>query len=162
KRTKIPFSAIIASGNGLHLYYFIDFVYIPKKSQNTSTITNLYESTMNDLVKVFADLGADDGAKSSNNYLRLPNTINVKEKIGVNNIEILELNNYVYNLKDIEILYKNGYADYLNNAEKQIKAKERKEQNKKKTPKKIKTTLSLDRVSDLIKLIDLRNGIVET
>lgn len=162
KRTKIPFSAIIASGNGLHLYYFIDFVYIPKKSQNTSTITNLYESTMNDLVKVFADLGADDGAKSSNNYLRLPNTINVKEKIGVNKVEILELNDYVYTLKDIAILYKNGYADYLNNAEKQIKAKERKEQNKKKTPKKLKTTLSLDRVADLIKLIDLRNGIVET
>lgn len=117
---------------------------------------------MNDLVKVFADLGADDGAKSSNNYLRLPNTINVKEKIGVNKVEILELNDYVYTLKDIAILYKNGYVDYLNNAEKQIKAKERKEQNKKKTPKKLKTTLSLDRVADLIKLIDLRNGIVET
>ncbi|EFU72793.1 hypothetical protein HMPREF9088_2371, partial [Enterococcus italicus DSM 15952] len=117
---------------------------------------------MNDLVKVFADLGADDGAKSSNNYLRLPNTINVKEKIGVNKVKILELNDYVYTLKDIAILYKNGYADYLNNAEKQIKAKERKEQNKKKTPKKLKTTLSLDRVADLIKLIDLRNGIVET
>ncbi|HFP7354144.1 TPA: hypothetical protein ACHKRG_001321 [Enterococcus faecium] len=162
KRTKIPFSAIISSGNGLHLYYFIDFVYIPKRTQNTSTIINLYESTMSDLVKVFADLGADDGAKSSNNYLRLPNTINVKEKIGVNKVEILELNDYVYTLKDIAILYKNGYADYLNNTEKQIKAKERKEQNKKKTPDKLKTTLSLDRVSDLIKLIDLRNGKVET
>lgn len=162
KRTKIPFSAIISSGNGLHLYYFIDFVYIPKKSQNTSTIINLYESTMSDLVKVFADLGADDGAKSSNNYLRLPNTINAKEKRGVKNVKILELNDYVYTLKDIAILYKNGYADYLKNAEKQIKAKEKKEQNKKKTPKNLKTTLSLDRVADLMKLIDLRNGIVET
>lgn len=87
-------SAVVDSGNGLHVYFFIKHINLFNKSVKANNLLKAYKSTMRGLSEAFQDLGADTNAISVSNFLRLPNTLNVKPFTnvygGIKEVKILE------------------------------------------------------------------------
>lgn len=156
-------SAVIDSGNGLHVYFFIRHINLFNKSVKANNLLKAYKSTMRGLSEAFADLGADTNAISVSNFLRLPNTLNVKDSSknygGIKEVKILELNpENVYTFEEISKVYNSKYlSEKANKPEKTTK-----KPHKGFVKKLSDLSLGSDRADDLIKLVKMRKGKVES
>lgn len=153
---KIEPSAIIRSGHGLHVYFFLKHINLFNKTEEMERLKAVYTKTNKNIAKSFEKIGGDSKATAPSNYLRLPNTFNCKEAPEF--IEIIELNEE--NIYDISEIAEHYYPK--NETTKKVVKK-----NRKKTTKNYGTKINLkklnnDRIDDLIKLIQLRNGEVES
>jgi hypothetical protein len=153
---KIEPSAIIRSGHGLHIYFFLKHINLFNKTEEMERLKAVYTKTNKNIAKTFEKIGGDSKATAPSNYLRLPNTYNCK--VAPEFIEIIELNEE--NIYDISEIAEHYYPK--NEATKKVVKK-----NRKKTTKNYGTKIDLkklnnDRIDDLIKLIQLRNGEVES
>lgn len=154
---KIEPSAIIRSGHGLHVYFFLKHINLFNKTEEMERLKAVYTKTNKNIAKSFEKIGGDSKATAPSNYLRLPNTFNCKETPEF--IEIIELNEE--NIYDISEIAEHYYPK--NEVAKKVVKKVRKKTTKKNTGTKIDLKkLNNDRIDDLIKLIQLRNGEVES
>ena len=156
-------SAVVDSGNGLHVYFFIKHINLFTKSVKANNLLKAYKSTMRGLSESFADLGADTNAISESNFLRLPNTLNVKDSNknygGIKEVTILDLQpNNIYTFEEISKVYNSKYlAEKAEKPEKTVK-----KQHKGFVKKLSDLSLGSDRADDLIKLVKMRKGKVES
>lgn len=156
-------SAVVDSGNGLHVYFFIKHINLFSKSIKANNLLKAYKSTMRGLSEAFQDLGADTNAISVSNFLRLPNTLNVKPSNsgygGIKEVTILELNpENIYTFEEISKVYNSKYlSEKANKPEKTVK-----KQHKGFVKKLSDLSLGSDRADDLIKLVKMRKGKVES
>lgn len=156
-------SAVVDSGNGLHVYFFIKHINLFSKSIKANNLLKAYKSTMRGLSEAFQDLGADTNAISVSNFLRLPNTLNVKDSNkgygGIKEVKILELNpENIYTFEEISKVYNSKYlTEKANKPEKTVK-----KQHKGFVKKLSDLSLGSDRADDLIKLVKMRKGKVES
>lgn len=156
-------SAVIDSGNGLHVYFFIRHINLFSKSIKANNLLKAYKSTMRGLSESFTDLGADTNAISESNFLRLPNTLNVKSANknygGIKEVTILDLQpENIYTFEEISKVYNKKYlAEKANKPEKTVK-----KQHKGFVKKLSDLSLGSDRADDLIKLVKMRKGKVES
>lgn len=154
---KIEPSAIIRSGHGLHVYFFLKHINLFNKTKEMERLKAVYTKTNKNIAKTFEKIGGDSKATAPSNYLRLPNTYNCKETPEF--IEIIELNEE--NIYDISEIAEHYYP--RNEVAKKVAKKVRKKTTEKNTGTKIDLKkLNNDRIDDLIKLIQLRNGEVES
>lgn len=149
-------SAIVRSGNGLHVYFFLKHLNLFMDTQKANNLKAVYNTITKNIAKSLEHIGGDSIATAPSNYLRIPNTYNCKSYPKI--VEIIELNeDNIYDLSEVAEHYYSLYA---------VK-------NTKKSTKKAKKTvdykgnldfqkLKTDRVDDLITIINLRNGIVES
>lgn len=153
---KIEPSAIIKSGHGLHVYFFLKHINLFNKTEEMERLKAVYTKTNKNIAKIFEKIGGDSKATAPSNYLRLPNTFNCKETPEF--IEIIELNEEnIYDISEIAEYY---YPK--NEATKKVVKKSRKKTTKNYGTKIDLKKLNNDRIDDLIKLIQLRNGEVES
>ncbi len=156
-------SAVVDSGNGLHVYFFIKHINLFNKSVKANNLLKAYKSTMRGLSEAFQDLGADTNAISISNFLRLPNTLNVKPSTsiygGIREVKILELNaENIYTFEEISKVYNLKYlTEKANKPEKTTK-----KQHKGFVKKLSDLSLGSDRADDLIKLVKMRKGKVDS
>lgn len=153
---KIEPSAIIRSGHGLHVYFFLKHINLFNKTEEMERLKAVYTKTNKNIAKSFEKIGGDSKATAPSNYLRLPNTFNCKEAPEF--IEIIELNEE--NIYDISEIAEHYYPK--NEATKKVVKKSRKKTTKNYGTKSDLKKLNNDRIDDLIKLIQLRNGEVES
>ncbi|EOS8064643.1 hypothetical protein DKK46_RS12215, partial [Enterococcus faecium] len=153
---KIEPSAIIRSGHGLHVYFFLKHINLFNKTEEMERLKAVYTKTNKNIAKSFEKIGGDSKATAPSNYLRLPNTFNCKEAPEF--IEIIELNEE--NIYDISEIAEHYYPK--NEVAKKVVKKSRKKTTKNYGTKIDLKKLNNDRIDDLIKLIQLRNGEVES
>lgn len=153
---KIEPSAIVRSGHGLHVYFFLKHINLFNKTEEMERLKAVYTKTNKNIAKTFEKIGGDSKATAPSNYLRLPNTYNCKEAPEF--IEIIELNEE--NIYDIAEIAEHYYP--RNEVVKKVVKKSRKKTNKNCGTKIDLKKLNNDRIDDLIKLIQLRNGEVES
>ena len=153
---KIEPSAIIRSGHGLHVYFFLKHINLFNKTEEMERLKAVYTKTNKNIAKIFEKIGGDSKATAPSNYLRLPNTFNCKKSPEF--IEIIELNED--NIYDISEIAKHYYPK--NEVTKKTVKESRKKTNKNYGTKIDLKKLNNDRIDDLIKLIQLRNGEVES
>lgn len=156
-------SAVVDSGNGLHVYFFIKHINLFNKSVKANNLLKAYKSTMRGLSEAFQDLGADTNAISVSNFLRLPNTLNVKPFTnvygGIKEVKILELNKEnIYSFEEISKVYNLKYLTEKANKPEKTTKKPHKGFIKKLSD----LNLGSDRADDLIKLVKMRKGIVDS
>ncbi|MFT0132762.1 hypothetical protein ACMHYK_15460 [Candidatus Enterenecus avicola] len=156
-------SAVVDSGNGLHVYFFIRHINLFNKSVKANNLLKAYKSTMRGLSEAFQNLGADTNAISLSNFLRLPNTLNVKPSNGnyggIKEVKILELNKEnIYSFEEISKVYNSKYL-----TEKANKPEKTTKKTHKGFVKKLSDlSLGSDRADDLIKIVKMRKGIVDS
>lgn len=153
---KIEPSAIVRSGHGLHVYFFLKHINLFNKTEEMERLKAVYTKTNKNIAKTFEKIGGDSKATAPSNYLRLPNTYNCKEAPEF--IEIIELNEE--NIYDISEIAEHYYPKH--EVAKKVVKKVRKKTNKNYGTKIDLKKLNNDRIDDLIKLIQLRNGEVES
>ncbi|EKN1417685.1 hypothetical protein PWK28_002684 [Enterococcus faecalis] len=153
---KIEPSAIIRSGHGLHIYFFLKHINLFNKTEEMERLKAVYTKTNKNIAKTFEKIGGDSKATAPSNYLRVPNTYNCKKAPEF--IEIIELNEE--NIYDISEIAEHYYPK--NEATKKVVKKSRKKTTKNYGTKIDLKKLNNDRIDDLIKLIQLRNGEVES
>lgn len=153
---KIEPSAIIRSGHGLHVYFFLKHINLFNKTGEMERLKAVYTKTNKNIAKSFEKIGGDSKATAPSNYLRVPNTYNCKETPEF--IEIIELNEE--NIYDISEIAEHYYPK--SEATKKVVKKVRKKTTKNYGTKIDLKKLNNDRIDDLIKLIQLRNGEVES
>ena len=153
---KIEPSAIVRSGHGLHIYFFLKHINLFNKTEEMERLKAVYTKTNKNIAKMFEKIGGDSKATAPSNYLRLPNTFNCKKSPEF--IEIIELNED--NIYDISEIAKHYYPK--NEVTKKTVKESRKKTNKNYGTKIDLKKLNNDRIDDLIKLIQLRNGEVES
>lgn len=153
---KIEPSAIIRSGHGLHIYFFLKHINLFNKTEEMERLKAVYTKTNKNIAKTFEKIGGDSKATAPSNYLRVPNTFNCKKTPEF--IEIIELNEE--NIYDISEIAEHYYPK--NEATKKVVKKSRKKTTKNYGTKIDLKKLNNDRIDDLIKLIQLRNGEVES
>ena len=153
---KIEPSAIIRSGHGLHIYFFLKHINLFNKTEEMERLKAVYTKTNKNIAKTFEKIGGDSKATAPSNYLRVPNTYNCKKAPEF--IEIIELNEE--NIYDISEIAEHYYPK--NETTKKVVKKSRKKTTKNYGTKIDLKKLNNDRIDDLIKLIQLRNGEVES
>lgn len=148
-------SAIVRSGNGLHIYFFLKHLNLFMDIQKANNLKAVYNTITKNIAKSLEHIGGDSIATAPSNYLRIPNTYNCKSYPKM--VEIIELNeDNIYDLSEVAEHYYSMYA-----------VKNTKKSTKKAKSKVKKSNIDLqklnnDRVDDLITIINTRNGIVES
>lgn len=92
-QSTIPPSALVMSGHGWHLYWFIDEPAVDREEIER----------MNKLLAEDVPTG-DPGAWNVNRVLRVPNTVNQKDKKKPVKVVLKELNDVVYTMDDFKVL----------------------------------------------------------
>lgn len=138
------YSMLVDSGHGLHVYWLLKATYA-----NNAKVAGLYNAINRTLNQLLAKLGADSSATDMARYLRLPQSLNLKDG-DVKRVEVIDLddNEVRYDLSDfrhlLPVLKPKQQVKKGNNARYKIK---------------IKTTqLNLDRQHDLEKVVSMRDG----
>lgn len=95
----LPFTYAIRSGGGLHIYYSLS----DNMDLREEEIYVLWEKTMKNLADYFKSVGSDKKVCEPTRILRLPYSVNRKEKYGKDGKEVLviEQNQIRYGLKDL-------------------------------------------------------------
>lgn len=186
----LPYPSIVYSGNGYYLkWIFISKVKvnpnsyvskIDKKKRDFQIVTpiDIWKSAQIAINRIFTDFGSDTNALDASRVLRMCGTINSKTgKMA----ELLEFNEKVSYEEMLEILKPHTTSDDINSLSPLPKIKSEKEKKKpalevvkfesvEKSPKntphknfipKNRLSLAIERYKDLIKLIELRGGVVQ-
>lgn len=166
-------NVIISTGNGLQLYYLIETIPVFKNAAKT---IKRYTETLSKMNLRFRDLGSDNATTSISNAFRFPNTLNVKESSiinglnygGAREVEIINIDTtHIYTLRELTLHFDSDFKEWFENPKMEKKKEnivEFKKDKETKTVSEYSKTLDLnnDRINDLIKLIDIRNGKVES
>lgn len=92
--TTLPYSAVVSSGHGYHLYWFLDRVYSPEQIEELNKI----------LIDDADGAGVDSSCWNINRVLRIPGTVNTKEDPIVPVILRDFRPQIVYSYEDIKLL----------------------------------------------------------
>ncbi|UDM84069.1 hypothetical protein [Vagococcus fluvialis] len=164
---------VVSTGNGLQLYYLIETIPVFKNAAKT---IKRYTETLSKMNLRFRNLGSDTATTSISNAFRFPNTLNVKEPSiinglnygGAREVEIINIDTkHIYTLRELTLHFDSDFKEWFENP-KTEKKKENivdfKKDKETKIASEYSKTLDLnnDRINDLIKLIDLRNGKVDS
>lgn len=186
----LPYPSIVYSGNGYYLkWIFISKVKvnpnsyvskIDKKKREFQIVTpiDVWKAAQIAINRIFTDFGSDTNALDASRVLRMCGTINSKTgKMA----ELLEFNEKVSYEEMLEILKSHTTSDDINSLSPLPKIKSEKEKKKpaleivkfesvgkiqKNTPHKNfipknRLSLAIERYKDLLKLIELRGGVVQ-